>query len=54
MSLKINLKYYEGYPVIKEIKEFLNPAEEFILGPQVYQKRTFRTCYFIDTKRCDE
>ena len=37
-SLKISLKYYEGYPVIKEIKEFLNLDEEFILELQVYQK----------------
>ena len=29
-SLKISLKYYEGDPVIKEIKEFQNQVDEFI------------------------
>ena len=37
-SLKITLKYYEGDPVIKEIKEFPNLEEEFIQGQQAYQK----------------
>ena len=37
-SLKISLKYYEGDPVIKEIKEFLNQVEEFIQELQVFQK----------------
>ena len=37
-SLKISLKYYEGYPVIKEIKKFQNQAEEFTQEQRVYQK----------------
>ena len=36
VNLKITLKYYEGDPVIKEIKEFQNQAEEFIQGRLVY------------------
>ena len=27
--LKVSLKYYEGYPVIKEIKRISKPEEEF-------------------------
>ena len=30
INLKINLKYFEGDPVIKEIKEYQNQVEEFI------------------------
>ena len=37
-SLKISLKYYEGDPVIKEIKRISNPGEEFILEQQVFRK----------------
>ena len=37
-SLKISLKYYEGDPVIKEIKEFQNLEEEFIQEQQVFLK----------------
>ena len=37
-SLKVTLKYYEGDPVIKEIKEFQNLGEEFTQEQQVYQK----------------
>jgi len=33
-SLKINLKYYEGYPVIKEIKRISKP------GRRVYSRAT--------------
>ena len=37
--LKVDLKYYEGMPVIKEIKrEYQNQGEGFIQGQQVFQK----------------
>ena len=36
--IKVNLKYYEGNPVIKEIKEFQNQVGEFTQEPQVFQK----------------
>ena len=36
-SLKISLKYYEGDPVIKEIKDF-KTRKEFIQELQVFQK----------------
>ena len=35
-NLKVDLKYYEGTPVIKEIKRYLNLEEGFTLGLQVY------------------
>ena len=38
ISLKISLKYFEGDPVIKEIKEFQNQEEEFTHEQQVYLK----------------
>ena len=39
INLKITLKYYEGDPVIKEIKKgFLNLAEGFTLEQTVCQK----------------
>ena len=39
ITLKINLKYYEGYPVIKEIKRISKP------GRRIYS-RANRTWYF--------
>ena len=36
--IKVNLKYYEGNPVIKEIKRISKPEEEYILERLVYQK----------------
>ena len=36
INLKINLKYYEGDPVIKEIKRISKQEEEFIQEQLVY------------------
>ena len=38
ITLKVTLKYFEGDPVIKEIKRSLNRVEEFILELLVYLK----------------
>ena len=38
--LIVDLKYYEGRPVIREITRYLNQAEEFILGQPVYREYT--------------
>ena len=36
--LIVDLKYYEGRPVIREIKRVSKQAEEFILGQLVYRE----------------
>ena len=56
ISLRINLKYFEGDPVIKEIKRISKP------GRRVYSRATsipksnewFRISYSIYSKRCNE
>ena len=37
-NIKSRLKYFEGIPVIKEIKEYPNLEEEFTQKQQVFQK----------------
>ena len=38
ITLKIKHKYYEGDPVIKEIKRISKPGRKCTQGPQVYLK----------------
>ena len=36
--LEISLKYYDGLPVIKDIKRVSSPAGEFILAARIFPK----------------
>ena len=36
--IKVNLKYYEGSPLLKKLKEYQNQVDEYILEQLVYQK----------------
>ena len=55
ITLKITLKYYEGDPSSKKLKEYQNLVEEFTRGLQ-YSKsyEWFRTSYSFNTQRCNE
>ena len=53
-SLKISLKYYEGDPVIKEIKEYLNRKSLFKSNKYSKGDEWFRFSNSINTKGCDE